>query len=225
MYITPLLFPQFSNREDFLAVMQLFDDDTFTPINLHRCSTFNNAPFTGSAWTVTDGAIFTTSITPITIPVFPIGAQLSALSLTTVDLGLGILPGDPITIADTPTGLNTMTGYVTSYSPTTGALVCQIGLTYQCEIRKMPPNWQPGLGYISWYDFGIAEQAPILQASLANGEITVIDMGTLQIRIPESIFRTLRSGTYGMSMTGTDGFDTRQFFIGRLPVIWGGASI
>jgi len=224
MYINPVLFPQFSNREDFLATIALYDDDTFEPINLHQCQTANMAAFTGSAWTVTDGAIVTTSTTTITIPVYPIGAQLSALALT-VGLNLGILPGDSITIGDTPTGLNTMTGFVTSYAPSNGALVCQIGWTYQFEIRKMPPNWQPGLGYISWYDFGVAEQAPILQASLANGEITVVDMGTLQIRIPESTFRTLRSGTYGASMTGTNSIDTRQLFIGRLPTLWGGVSL
>ena len=224
MYINPVLFPQFSNREDFLATISLYDDDTFQLLNLHQCQTASGSPFTASAWTVVDGAITTTSATAITIPAFPIGAQLSALNLT-VDAGLAILPGDAVTISDTATGLNTMTGFVTSYTSSSGSLTCQIGWTYQFEIRKMPPNWQPGLGYISWYDFGVAEQAPILQASLANGEITVVDMGTLQIRIPESTFRTLRSGTYAANMTGTNGQDTRQLFIGRLPTIWGGVSL
>ena len=162
MYINPVLFPQFSNREDFLATISLYDDDTFQLLNLHQCQTASGSPFTASAWTVVDGAITTTSATAITIPAFPIGAQLSALNLT-VDAGLAILPGDAVTISDTATGLNTMTGFVTSYTSSSGSLTCQIGWTYQFEIRKMPPNWQPGLGYISWYDFGVAEQAPILQ--------------------------------------------------------------
>ena len=55
-------------------------------------------PFTSAAWTVTDGGILTPSATSITIPVYPIGNQLSALALT-VGIGLGILPGDPVTIA------------------------------------------------------------------------------------------------------------------------------
>lgn len=224
MYLNPVLFPQFTTREDFLTTIALYDDDTFEPIDLVGTVTASNVAFTGSAWTVTDGTIVTSSATPITIPVYPIGAQLSALSLT-VGTNLGILAGDPITIKDTPTGLNTMTGYVVSYARATGALVCQIGMTYQFEIRKMPPNWQPGLGYISWYDFGVAEQAPILQASLANGEILNVDIGRIQIRIPESIFRTLRSGTYGASMTMTNSVDTRQLFIGRLPTLWGGVSL
>ena len=224
MWINPVLFPQVSNREDFITTLQLYDDDTFTLLNLDGTQVAGIVAFTSAAWTVTDGAIVTTSSTSITIPVYPIGSQLSALALT-VGAGLAILPGDAITIADTATGLNTMTGYVTSYNSGTGALVCQIGWTYQFEIRKTPPNWQPGLGYISWYDFGIAEQSPILQASLANGEITVVSNGTLQVRIPEATFRTLRSGTYATCMTMTDSVNTRQIFLGRLPVFWGGVSL
>ena len=141
-----------------------------------------------------------------------------------IGVGLAIAAGDPITIADTATGLNTLTGYVTSYNAQNGALIVQIGFTYQFEIRKPPPHWQPGIGYVAFYDFGTAPGTPILSASLANGEITVIDLGTLQVRIPESIFRKLHGGTYAVCMTMTDSYDTRQVFLGALPVLHGGVT-
>ena len=222
MYQTVYI-PEFSNREDFLITVQLYDDDTGALINLVNAATANGQAFTSNAWTVTDGAIVTNSATQITIPAYPIGAQLSALALT-VGVGLCILAGDPVAIKDTATGLNAMTGYVVSYASATGALVVQIGFTYQFEIRKTPPNWQPGLGYSAFYDPGFAMQSPILQASLANGEITMIDQGTLQIFIPEATFRTLKGGTYAANLTMTDSVNTRQVFLGQLPVLFGGVT-
>jgi hypothetical protein len=223
MYQNPTLLPQFSNREDFLLPIQIYDDDTFQPIDLIRTSTANGQAFTSSAWTITDGAISTTSATSITIPVFPTGAQLSTLALT-VGVGLGILAGDPIKIADTATGLNVMNGYVLNYASATGALVVQIGFTFQFEIRRTGPGW-PTTDYSAYYDFGISAQSPVLTASLANGYLTVIDVGALQIRIPEVIFKSLNGGTYGACLTLTDSVNTRQLFIGKLPVIWGGVTV
>src|ERR1700730_16646254 len=129
MYVNRAFLPQVTNREDFLQTIALFDDDTGQPIKLDGCTTLNAAPFTGAAWTVTDGNIVTASATSFTIPVFPIGNQLSALAIT-VAPGLAIKQGDPVTIKDTATGLNSVTGYVTSYNATTGALIAQIGVTF-----------------------------------------------------------------------------------------------
>lgn len=219
-----VLIPEFTNREDFILPVQMNDDDTGELIDLVRAATANGQAFTSNAWTVTDGAIVTASVTPITIPAFPYGGELSALALV-VGAGLAIVAGDPIMIADTATGLNTMSGYVVSYAPTTGALVVQIGFTYQFEIRKMPPNWQPGLGYTAFYDLGaVNAQAPILQASLGNGQIKVIDTGTIEIKIPEATFKTLQGGTYAACLSMTDGVNTRQIFIGSLPVLQGGVT-
>jgi hypothetical protein len=221
MYVNPVLLPQFSNREDFLLTLSVFDDDTGSPVNLSGTTTQFPTGFTGSSWTVTDGAILTNSTTPITIPGYPIGSQLSALSLTVGD-NLGILPGDPITISD-PTGLNTMVGYVASYNTGTGALVCQIGLTFQFEIRHISRQHHSS-GYAPFYDLGIApEDAPILSASLGNG-ITIIDQGFLQIRIPEAQTRRLRAKTYLACLTATDSQDTRQLFIAKLPEQYGGVT-
>src|SRR5260370_40968240 len=103
MYLARTLLAPRSNREDFLETFGLFDDDTGQPIKLDGCTTANGQAFTASAWTVTDGLIVTTSSTPITIPAFPIGNQVSALALTVV-IDLNILAGDPAAIADTATG-------------------------------------------------------------------------------------------------------------------------
>lgn len=234
MYLVPVLFPQFTNREDFIATVGLWDDDLGTQINITGTTLVNTSQaYTNNAWTVVDGSISTTSATSLTIPVPPIGNQLSALTLT-VGTHLAINPNDPITIKDTATGLNQMTGYVTSYTASSGLLTCQIGWTFQFEIRGETPN-NTGSGYIAWYDFGTPDdQGPILIASLGNG-ISIVDIGTLQILIPESTFKTVldvpynsQSNTYARtflaSMTGTDGVNTRQLFVGRLPVLYGGVS-
>jgi hypothetical protein len=240
VYIQPVLHPQVSNREDFLTTVALYDDDTGAPINLSgvTLAAANPNGLTASAWTVTDGAIVTTSATTLTIPAYPIGSQLTALALT-VGTGLGILPGDPITIADTATKLNTMTGYVVSYASATGALVCQIGVTFQFEIRRGGPR-NSGGGYISWYDWGTPDDlGPLLSASLgypsANASgIIHIDVGFIQILIPEQMFRAIGNpgslqpgggtGTYMTGLTMSDSVATRQVFIGRLPVLYGGVT-
>src|SRR5215472_13436736 len=159
MYLDEVLFRQRTNREDFFEVFGLWDDDTGAPINLDGIISVAVAGqnFTSSAWTVTDGSIVTTSATQFTIPAArPIGGglnnQLTALSLT-VGAGLGIKAADPISIADTATGLNSVSGYVVSYAATTGVMVVQIGWTFQFEVRGESPN-VPTSGYIPWYDFG-----------------------------------------------------------------------
>lgn len=178
--------------------------------------------FTSNAWTVKDGPITTTSTTSITIPVFPIGNQLTALALT-VGLNLAILPGDPIVISDTATGLNTMTGYVISYVPSTGALVAQIGFNFGFEIRRSGARFD-GSGYIPWYDFGVPdEHGALLHAQLGLG-ISIIDIGVIQIMIPAAAMWKLHNGTYSAALIVTDSVNTRQMFAGQLPVQWGGVS-
>lgn len=223
MYINPVFLPQFSNREDLLLTVSLFDDDTAQPIKVDGCTTAGSLPFTGIAWTVTDGAIVTTSTTPMTIPVFPLfgNAQLN-LNLT-VGIGLAINPGDPIVIKDTATGLNTMTGYVASYVISTGAMIVQIGCAFFFEIRRGPPR-NTGSGYVPWYEFGTPNECgPLLRASNGQG-ISIIDTGVIQIMIPAGMFERLHGGTYTASLIVTDGINTRQMFVGSLPVVQGHLS-
>jgi hypothetical protein len=246
----PLLFPAVSNREDFVSTHAVFDDTPLSvpvppgqppsqlvnqPINLHGCILANNAmPFTSSSWVVVDGTITTSSSTPLTIPVPPIGNQLQALTLT-VGTGLGILQGDPVQIMDATTGTaNQMLGYVTQYTAATGTLVCQIGVSFQFEIRG---DAGAGLmGYAPYYDFGLPnDQGSILRATLGNG-IMIVDIGYFTISIPEAQFRSVLdipfhsqtntiSRTLMASLTCTDSINTRQLYIGRLPILYGGVTV
>jgi hypothetical protein len=217
MYIDRLLLPEFSNREDLLVTVSLFDDDTGSPIELSGRTLAAPGNFIGNNWTVTDGAIVTNSVTPLTIPDFPIGNQLTAVAFT-VGTNLGILPGDPMTIADA-TGLNTMSGYVTSYVPATGAIVCQVGMTFQFEIRSGGRGWDCN----DYQFYGIDAGHPIITAALGNG-LMIVDIGVVQIRVTEFTLRKLHHRTYKASMTMTDSVDTRQIFIGHLPMQRGGVS-
>jgi hypothetical protein len=201
--------------------MSIFDDDLNQAINLSG----TQGAGTFSSWNVTDGAIATTSNTTITIPQFPISNQLSALALT-VGVGLGILAGDPILIADGMTGANAMTGYVLSYVPATGALVVQIGVAMQFEIRRAldagPLSY--GYGYSSFPAIGRYDlETPEITASLGNG-ITIIDVGFVQIMIPESQIKQLAPGTRRASLTMTDSVNTRQLFMAQLPILNGGVT-
>jgi hypothetical protein len=227
MYIYPVQFPKVSNREDWVQSVALFDDDTNQPIKLDGTTlALPGAPFTSNAWTVIDGAIVTHSTTQITIPVYPIGNQLSALALT-VGLNLGILAGHPITIQDTATGKNSMTGYVLSYAAATGALIVQIGLTFLLEIRRwdrqhysnFDDGYSPSGGMIGTFD----QSSPIISAALGSG-LTITDIGFLLISIPVSIFGKLHGRTYLAGLTMTDSVNTRQVFVGELPVQFGAVS-
>jgi hypothetical protein len=205
-----------------LITVSIFDDDTGQAVDLDFSTTVNLAPFTGSAWTITDGSIVTTSVTPITIPVYPIGNQLSALALT-VGSGLAINPGDPIKIADTATSLNFMLGYVLSYTSSSGALSVQIGCTFDFEIRRVGPRMTTG-GYVPYFDWGVPdEHGPLLQATLGNG-IQIIDIGVIQILIPAATFQKLRGGTYQAALVMSDSVNTRQVFVANLPVAYGGVQ-
>src|SRR3974390_1850826 len=107
--------PTFTNREDCVLSVNATDDDTGQPLNLGGITLgprFSNGFTWSGNWNVTVGSIGTISPTLLTIPGYPIGNQLLAVSLV-VSPGLAITSGMQILIAD-PTGANTMNGYVTS---------------------------------------------------------------------------------------------------------------
>jgi hypothetical protein len=221
MYIWPVLFPVQTNREDFLRTVSLFDDDTGSAIDFSGRTLANPGDFMGASWTVTDGVIVTASVTPLTIKDYPFGLEMQAIS-PIVGKNLAILAGDFVTIAD-PTGKNTMSGYVTSYAPSTGALVVQVGSAFEFEIRGHH-NHDSSCDYSeSSSNIGIDTMTPIISSQLGNG-ITVVGLGVLQIRIPAITITKLHHRTYGAAMTMFDGSDTRQIFVGRLPMVSGGVT-
>lgn len=222
MYAWPILLPAITNREDLLRTVSLFDDDTGQAIDLSGRTLAAPGDFTGSAWTVTDGAITTTSASTLTIKDYPFGNEMQAIALT-VGVNLAILPGDAVTIADTPTGLNTMTGVVTSYVASSGAMVAQIGCAFDFEIRGHHEHHHDG-GYSSNSMFaGVDHPFPIIRAQLGSG-ISVIDVGVIQILIPASTIMKLRAKTYSEALVLYNGPDTRQVYIGKLPTLYGGVS-
>jgi hypothetical protein len=221
MYAWPITLPIQSNREDLLQTVSLFDDDTGTAIDISGRTLAGPGDFTASAWTVRDGTIVTASVTPLTIKDYPIQNEMQATTLT-VGLNLGILAGDLITIADA-TGLNTMTGYVTSYAPQTGALVVQVGSAFDLEIRGRH-NHHGGCDYGPFSAVGTDNvETPLITAQLGSG-ISVIDVGVLQIRIPAATVNKLRHKSYGAALVMFDGYDTRQIYIATLPMLYGGIA-
>lgn len=219
MYQWPVLLPALSNREDLLMTVALFDDDTGELLDVSGRTLSLPGDFIANAWTVTDGAIVTNSATQLTIKDYPFGNEMQALALV-VGANLAIAPGDLVTIADTATGRNTMTGYVIAYTALTGALVVQVGSNFDFEIRG--PWRGGGDGYGDCPESSYPEN-PIIQAQLGSG-ITVVDTGVIQLRIPAATIAQLRHKTYKASMLMFDGYDTRQLFIGKLPMLFGGVS-
>lgn len=236
MYQYPVLLPPFSNREDFVFTASIWDDDANEAINLAGIVKAFAGTFTAASWIVTCGTVVTTSATSLTIPDYPINDQLLALSLT-VGTGLSIAVGSSVQITDAVTGGNSFYGYVTSYTSATGALVCQVGLSFQFEIRcQGPAGGVPGISYSSSdfgsvYDYGggvwalPGYGAPVISASLSD-YISIVDLGFYTINIPEAITRRLNSKTYLASLTVRDGAGAqRQVFIGKLPEVWGGVTV
>lgn len=221
MYINPVLFPQQTNREDLIRTVSLFDDETGEAIDLSGRVLAVPGDFTAAAWVVTSGTTVTASASQITIKDYPIGNEMQAITAT-IGLGLSIAAGAPVTLADAATGKNTMTGYVTSYAPATGVLVAQIGCAFEFEIRGSSHHYGYDGGYGASSFIGTDNcEAPLVSAQLGNG-LTVVDLGRVEIRIPEAVMSKLRHRTYNIGMTAYDGYDSRQVFIGKLPIFGGG---
>lgn len=216
MYAWPVLFPAQTNREDLVKTVSLFDDDTGEPIDLSGRTLAAAGNFTGAAWTVTTANALTTSVTQLTIPDYPIQNELQAVALNTADLNLNIAAGDPVTIADTATGLNTITGLVVSYAPATGALVVQAGASFDFEIRGRHHHDS----YSSWWDPGETSEQ-LINLTLGSG-ISIIDVGVIQIRADALTMQTLHHRTYDANLVMYFNQDTRQIFVGKLPVLSGG---
>lgn len=221
MYAWPVLFPVQTNREDLFRTVSFFDDDTGAAIDLSGRTLANPGDFTGSAWTVTVGTIITASVTSLTIKDYPFGNEMQAIS-PVVAKNLAITAGAFATISDA-TGKNTMFGYVTSYAPSTGVLVMQVGCAFEFEIRSHHHHSGTFDYSESSSDIGIDTVSPIITAQLGNG-ITVTGLGALQIRIPASVMAKLRHRTYGVAMTLFDGYDSRQAFVGKMPIVGGGVA-
>lgn len=225
MYAWPTYFPDTTNREDFFNDVAIFDDDTGQAQNLAGINLQSPMPFTSSLWTVIVNGIATTSTSTLTIPYYPIGNQLLQVALT-VGQNLTVPANSPVVISN---GMNSMTGYVTSYVASTGAMVCQIGWGFHLEIRHKRQHRRRD-DYSPWYTIGGGGDYPfhqdaLITAWLGNG-LMITDLGYVTINIPYSEMHRLRNHSYEITMVGYDGAPSfRQILLGTLPILDAGGPV
>lgn len=107
----------------------------------------------------------------------------------------------------------------------TGDLIDLTGITIQLEVRKFRSAHPNSGGYGTSFGYGACgDSGPVLSASIGNG-ITVIDTGTVQLFFSETQMRALDPATYSIACTISDGLNTRQLFLGRLPVLDGMVTV
>jgi hypothetical protein len=109
--------------------------------------------------------------------------------------------------------------------------------TVTLEIQKAEPT-PHDIGFFlggttpPYYD---DNDAPMITSTVISGAVnpaatqplSIVDIGTIQIFIPKAVFSTLRGGrTYDVYMTVYDPSidDSRQLFVGRIPVMYGGRA-
>lgn len=220
MFQSQTLFPQVTNRESWSPVIQLADDDTGELINL----TYTVGVGAFASWSVAfsaklqGAALFSTNSSSSLM----VGAGVFN---AVVGTGLAIIPGQFVAFTAL-TGTASMIGVVNSYNTATGALQFTVStMAVALEIRRdrFGSGQRNDTGYVNFFDYGnVDDWGPLVSLSLGNG-ITIIDVGTLQIYVPESQMRGLSGRTHivAATLTGADGIDTRQLFLGRLPVLDG----
>lgn len=199
----------------------MYDDATGDPISLLNYA----GQGTFSAWTVDissslygDTLIEASSTTQLTIG----GGTINA----TVGTGLAIKAGQFANFQAQADTTNFMQGTVLSYNSSTGAISFSVAsVSIQLEIRRErgPGASQNYDGYGSYAYVGEYDwNAAILTASIGNG-ISIVDTGIFQVYFPETSMRSLGAGMHSVAatLTSADGVDTRQLFLGRLPVMAG----
>lgn len=112
------------------------------------------------------------------------------------------------------------------YDADTGEAIDLTDLTFQLEVRRtgLGSNCYSA-GYGSSSDIGVSDSygRPEFTLTLDDG-LEVIDTGMLQMSITVDQMRTLTPDTYSIAMTASNGVDTRQVFLGMLPVLFGGVA-
>ena len=63
--------------------------------------------------------------------------------------------------------------------------------------------------------------AAALTGSTATGELTLPSLGILQIFFPAARMQALTPGSYDVGLTVTNGLNTAQILLGRLPIVNG----
>jgi hypothetical protein len=154
MYAYPVYLPEFTNREDLLLTVALFDDDTGDALDMSGVTRVLPGSYTNNLWMVTDGPYISLSHTQLTIPDYPIGDELQSVSLV-VDPGLPFMPGDPVSIANAPGGIAISGPFgppPTPYITTTGTPYVTEDSTVFLPASAAPiPGQNTMTGYITSY--------------------------------------------------------------------------
>jgi hypothetical protein len=66
-----------------------------------------------------------------------------------------------------------------------------------------------------------ASNGPALTGSTATGELTLPSLGILQVFFPAARMQALAPGSYDVGLTVTNGINTAQILLGRLPIVNG----
>lgn len=104
----------------------------------------------------------------------------------------------------------------------TGDLLDLTGWTFECELRRRGPMVNDSSGYTPNYDYGgVNDYGPVVTPT-----VTVVGTGQIQLATTLLQMRSLCPDTYSIALTGTDagGTNTRQLFLGTLPVVFGGVT-
>lgn len=125
------------------------------------------------------------------------------------------------------TNRESFTQLIGVYDDATGDAIDLSGCSIQVEIRRDREHGGYGFdGYGPNYSIGAHDWcAPILTASIGKG-VDIVDVGIFQLYFSETQFRSLSPGMHSINatLTSADGADTRQLFLGRLPIFFGGVT-
>lgn len=224
MYSWPTRFRPITTRETLTLTLRFKDVDTSEFVNI---SGITGLPQTIGHWVVRAGQnVITDTVSNITVPQFPYSTDMLAVAFV-VPPGLAINAGSALSLTSLD-GATVLVGYVVSYNSMTGAVVGQIGMSFQFEIRVKFSTRDFYDGYSSFPNAGIGTAgfpAPLITASLGDGKIKYVENTVVQVQIPETDMRKLWLDTFDCAMTMTDTQTQVQLFVGDLPVIGGGVSL
>lgn len=100
----------------------------------------------------------------------------------------------------------------------TGELIDLTGCTFLCDVRRQGPmfgssGYGDSYGMVGSYDD---------YAALVSPTVSVVGTGQIQLDLSLTQMRSLPPGSYMIALSVTLDDDTRQLFVGELPVIYGG---
>ena len=101
-----------------------------------------------------------------------------------------------------------------------GTLIDMTGASITLQVWRQT-NRGVGTGMYGWDGVYNGTALPVLEATTANGKITVPETGVIQWTFRASELSGLSPGNYEVGMTLTKSPDTIQLLLGELPIVSG----